>query len=502
MSFSASASLTQRSRKALPWLLYLYSFILFGMHFVRIFDNSFWGDEGFTIRLAKMGFVQMCRVTAGDVHPPLYYFFTQILYHILGDHGYVYHLSAVIPYGLILILACTVVRKWFGLIPAAVLATLSSLTSEAFRYNVEARMYSLAAFCVLVAYLSFYQIYKENHLFDWFIFGFSSLCAAYSHYYALISVAFFYLMLLPLWFKDKSYRNRIMWLYGGTVAGYIVWLYVLLKTFKRSVSDWWLLVIATFSDCFDFLWGNKWLSVVAIVVFVVGGMYLFNLIQIRNRRISFSFQKSQHISYDALLFLTGLVSILGTIFVGLALSHLLRPFMIPRYMFPLSAVAYLMLGLCLSKFHWRKPLTVLLLAVVLITQIPEYQFLVQHEKQVDIGTSKCSAILSQTENAILYTDDTSWSFEFAAEEHFPSIPYSHDEDFFQNLDTSHTQVILLLRNELTAEQNSALVSLGYSGSELFEGPAFFDGYGGKFWGDPYYTEIFHLYMYQQTEALQ
>ena len=62
----------------------------------------------------------MLQVTAADNHPPLYYLFTQLLYHLLGNHGYVYHLSALIPYGLILILACTVIFRQFGLIPAVV----------------------------------------------------------------------------------------------------------------------------------------------------------------------------------------------------------------------------------------------------------------------------------------------------------------------------------------------------------------------------------------------
>lgn len=57
----------QRVQKAASFLLALYSFLFFLMHFIRIFDNSFWGDEGFTIRLAKMGFVDMVSATAKDV---------------------------------------------------------------------------------------------------------------------------------------------------------------------------------------------------------------------------------------------------------------------------------------------------------------------------------------------------------------------------------------------------------------------------------------------------
>lgn len=64
MSFSSPTSRAQRSRRILPWLLYLYALVLFAMHFVRIFDNSFWGDEGFSIGLAQMNVFEMLQVTA------------------------------------------------------------------------------------------------------------------------------------------------------------------------------------------------------------------------------------------------------------------------------------------------------------------------------------------------------------------------------------------------------------------------------------------------------
>lgn len=126
---------------------------------------------------------------------------------------------------------------------------------------------------------------------DWFIFGFASLCAAYTHYYALISVAFFYLMLLPLLRRGKEYTKRILLLYGLTVLSYIFWLYVLLKTFKRTNGSWWMTSIATFSECFDFVWGYKWLSVFAFVLFVAVTVlalkYLFRRIRFPMRPFYF-----------------------------------------------------------------------------------------------------------------------------------------------------------------------------------------------------------------------
>lgn len=139
---------SQRYQMIQTVLLSVYSLALFGMHFIRIFDNSFWGDESYTIQLVKMNFFRMCFTTAKDVHPPLYYFFTQILYFILGDHGYTYHLSAVIPYGILLLLACTVIRRWFGMIPAVVVITLSSLTSSALIYRCRSCTSFRASFLV------------------------------------------------------------------------------------------------------------------------------------------------------------------------------------------------------------------------------------------------------------------------------------------------------------------------------------------------------------------
>lgn len=162
-------------------LLYAYTLILFAMNFIRIFDNSFWEDEGFTIRLAKMNIPDMISATAADVHPPLYYLFTQALYHIFGNHGFTYHLSAIIPYVIILLLACTVIKKNFGRIPAVVLVTMSSLMKSAIQYNVEARMYSLGAAFVLIASLAFYKIQTMDKVRDWIAFLHSiSGCCLYT----------------------------------------------------------------------------------------------------------------------------------------------------------------------------------------------------------------------------------------------------------------------------------------------------------------------------------
>lgn len=481
----------QRYQMIQTVLLSVYSLVLLGMHFIRIFDNSFWGDESYTIQLVKMNFFRMCFTTAKDVHPPLYYFFTQILYFILGDHGYTYHLSAVIPYGILLLLACTVIRRWFGMIPAVVVITLSSLTSSALIYNVEARMYSLGALCVLAAYLAFYQIYRQNRVFDWYIFGFTSLCAAYTHYYALISVAFFYLMLLPLWRKGVAFRKRIIRLYAVTVLSYIVWLYVLYRAFRRTINDgWWLYDIATFSECWNFLWGFRWLAIIALVFFVCyAGISLLHA------------HKGTALSNETILFFAGLLSMIGTILIGLLLSNLIRPFIVPRYLFPLAPVAYLMLGLCIKDLPWKEVLTALLVTLVLLWGVPEWLQTYRHERALDAGTAQALSCITPSQNAFIYTNDSAIGWSLMGY-YFPDIPYDHATTVDEIASFSGSELWCIWMETPFTDADRALLSAHhFSCEEVYSGLFMKDTFTGRFFTDAK-EQIFYIYkVTKTTEAL-
>ena len=113
-------------------------------------------------------------------------------------------------------------------------------------------MYSLGAFFVLAAYLALHNILHSGKTSDWVIFSVASLCAAYTHYYALISVAFFYLALLSLLPQDKSSFKKILITYCVAVVVYLPWLLVLLPTFKRAAADWWSTFIPSPINCIGF----------------------------------------------------------------------------------------------------------------------------------------------------------------------------------------------------------------------------------------------------------
>lgn len=426
MSFSAPTSRAQRSRRILPWLLYLYALVLFAMHFVRIFDNSFWGDEGFSIGLAQMNVFEMLQVTAADNHPPLYYLFTQLLYHLLGNHGYVYHLSALIPYGLILILACTVIFRQFGLIPAVVVSTFASLTDTAIMFNVEARMYSLGAFFVLAAYLALHNILHSGKTSDWVIFSVASLCVA--------------------------------------VVVYLPWLLVLLPTFKRAAADWWSTFIPSPINCIGFFFNPSW----TVLIFGLAFLLYFTAQAKSSSKWLFA--------PDTIWLLTGLLSAAGTSAVGLIVSHAVRPLFLVRYLYPLTAVVYLVFGFLLSKVRWRTILSSILILGTLVCSLPDFYQTYQREKRIDLATAQCLAVITPSQDAVLYTTNyfLDWTlFDY----YFPERVHAQIEssNTSQCFTSSDPEIWLFMEHALSDAELNAASDNGYSrtnvcNSTFAEGP--------------------------------
>lgn len=194
----------------------IYAVILFALNFVRIFDNNFWADEAFTTNLVANTVPVIIQKTAADVHPPLYYLIVKLGYTLAGNQGWMFHLISLFPCAIILIFSLTAIWNRFGKETAVILITLAALSKNAVRYNVEVRMYSWGALFVLLSFYCLYLILDEESTKHYILFTLSSLAAAYTHYYCLVSVAFFYVVLLVLCFFAK----RLNWkkVLGGVYA--------------------------------------------------------------------------------------------------------------------------------------------------------------------------------------------------------------------------------------------------------------------------------------------
>lgn len=194
------------------------------------------------------------------------------------------HMVSLIPCGLILVFSMTAVWRTFGAESAVLLITLACLSKNAVDYNMEVRIYSWGALFVLLAFYELYRILGREHMRHYILFVLFSLAAAYTHYYCLLSVAFFYGALLGLAF----FRRRLS-VVKTTVsslcmaAGYMPWSVIFLKTMRRVESDYWIASIPGIRQSFRYLFSNQFKPVVWGMVLL--GAALVILYEIKALRI-------------------------------------------------------------------------------------------------------------------------------------------------------------------------------------------------------------------------
>lgn len=405
-----------RFNTALPivrGLFWLYAVILLAATGFRIFDNVFWVDEAFTIRLAGMTVPQMLQTTAADMHPPLYYLFSQLLRFVLGSKGYVYHLTSFLPYVATVIFSCFWIRKKFGMIPAIITITMLTCMHQAVQYNVEVRMYALAALFVLLAYGQLYRILETGSASSYILFAVFSLAAAYTHYYALISVAFFYLTLLIVGIIRKGkVLHTVLLTCIATVIGYLPWFFTLLDSLNRVTDHWWLQGIPTMHDCLKCLFDQKWILAAFSLLLLLYYLYRLGILHLQisqeDTSVTLSLTKPKppvaSASAECVWILSGLLAVFGTIGVGLGISYAVRPLFLVRYLYPVTPVLYLIFGVCVDRMHWRRILCTLLTAVLILTSFSAWKMTVQKEQQQSSDTATVLQQVQPGETAEIVTN--------------------------------------------------------------------------------------------------
>lgn len=447
-------------------LTVLYALLLFSLNFIRIFDNNFWGDEAYTIRLARMPLLSMFAETAGDVHPPLYYILVKLIGGILGYQGAVFHLISLIPYGVILVLALTVIWEQYGKPVSLMLITLASLLPTAVQYNVEVRMYSWGALFVLLSYMFLRRMLSQNRLGCAVGFVLFSLAAAYTHYYCLISVAFFYLALIvTALLNRRAFLKKTLLICAVTVVGYLPWFFTLLQTLERTANDFWMMWIPTLRESIAYFFSGQGQYLLFAILMMSAAAFL--LYQIRSSGAHEADTSSEApvirlhraaLSADTIWVLAGLCSMFGTVLVGIAVSRLIRPLFIVRYLYPVSVTAWLLLGFCLSKLRGRIVYTAAVLGIVLLTGIPQYCAVCQSDRsQNESLQATLSATAGRIETGDIILTDLAPIDWTVSDYYYPDVPHQLiDWNSLPNL-RSGTEYWLIL-DDTSAQENVSLLN--------------------------------------------
>lgn len=355
----------RRGRRIGTALLALLAIALLGIYVPRIFPYDFWSDECFSVLLSHMGFKEMLAATAADVHPPFFYAVLMALYRLFGDQAWAYGLASLIPYGAMLLLSLTFVRGKFGNGVAACTMLCCAFMHNAITYNIELRMYSWTAFFVFACFCLLYSCLEKRSWPAHIALGVCAALASYCHYYGFLAAGLILFALMVIAIARRKHVVKMITACAIALALYLPWLLVLLDTFKRSSDGFWLQNIPSLSTCLTFpfqLGRGPLLGQILLVSFFA----LFAYTMYATRASTRAKDDEQSLVLRTWLG-AGMFAWLGTILVGLGLSHAVHPFLITRYLFPIAPIAWIMLGVMAAR-AFGKPYAVwgIALAVALV----------------------------------------------------------------------------------------------------------------------------------------
>lgn len=305
------------------------------------FNNAVWYDEAYTMAMLKHGFGEICKITAEDVHPPLYYILLKMFSAPFG-----YSLLSAKIFSILSLLLTAVLgyvklseftKPKTGFLFAVMLLLLPIMTT----FSVEIRMYGLASLFVTGCGMYAYGAYKSGSISDYVIFMLFGVLAAYTHYFALVSAGIIYIILFFGCIKQKSLKYFII-SSVGTVALYLPWLTAFIAQLSDKVhNEYWIAPITAKTVMNYFTVWFKCGTYTGIYLCVIGIIALFSLISLCSSRN----KKLKQLAMSA-------VSVfVFTNAVGIFASVIIRPVFIERYAVPampllLAAVA---IGLTESK---------------------------------------------------------------------------------------------------------------------------------------------------------
>lgn len=293
------------------FLLLGLSLIMLGRSVMLCFSNDIWYDELFTVGLAEHSYGELVRLTAADVHPPLYYcivkFFVDLCKLIAPGVGTVIpaKLVSILPYFILLLYAVTLMRKRFGMFVGGMFLFCVTAMPQLSAYTVEVRMYGWAMLFVTAAFLHARAL-TENYVnsknssdkngmdaaggtetvvtetrrrqklvrrFHGAALTFYGLAAAYTQYFACVAVVMVYVfLLLAFWFRDRRRIREWFLCVAVSVICYVPWLFALAGQLGAVSENYWILPLTwrSLGGCVKFLMKpaflREWLNTVLAVV--------------------------------------------------------------------------------------------------------------------------------------------------------------------------------------------------------------------------------------------
>jgi len=328
------------------WIL---SLTILGL-FLRLFQLgawSFWHDEALTVLLARKLTSELIRITASDVHPPLYFLLVKV-FMIFGQSEFIIRLpSALCSVGSIFFIYL-LGRDLFDERVGQVSALIIAISPLQLFYAQEARMYAQLLLLTIFSSWCFIRALRSDNILWWSLFTLGATLASYTAYFAFpvfLAMGLFVLLL------DKRPKRILHFLLAiGIVALlYLPWIGVFFSQTRSVLDSYWiarpspLTIFTTLSAFFvsyslPSLWIAVSLAVTLLIIFVV-------LNDVRHA-LAESSVDTRSLGW---LLLWGFVPLLGTYVVSLV-----RPIFQIRTVITASLAFYLLVAWGITRVRRRK----------------------------------------------------------------------------------------------------------------------------------------------------
>ena len=270
------------------YIVFIWSIVagFTALYISLVFNHNIWTDEAFTLQLLQGNVKDIIMGTAKDVHPPLYYLYAKLFMVIFGDSLLVQKVAAIIPMTATLAIGATLIRKNFGNRVSLLFLLFLACIPCTMEFSVQVRMYSMALFFVTLCGIYAYQAFVSGDRKDFLIFALSGVMAAYTHYFAFVSVIIIAGLLfisILLWEKKRI----VTWMMSaiGMIAGYLPWIPFFFRQVASVEQGYWIPEITAQTIWEYFLWTFE-LELVPGMVFLflilLKGASLYNIITIAN----------------------------------------------------------------------------------------------------------------------------------------------------------------------------------------------------------------------------
>ena len=327
--------------------------------------------------LAKHNFADIWKITGNDVHPALYYWALHIIYLIFGNNVVAFRLFSVLAVALLGILGYTHIRKDFGEKCGIIFSFLSYFLPVMFTYAIEIRMYTwgclIATLCAIYAY-RYYQNIKNKEdkgkIKNLIIFGITSICSCYIHYYGLLTACVINLFLLIYLIKNREQSKKdliyFLILAGTQILLYSPWLIYLAGQMKHVSNGYWVKIdiIETPIEVLSFPFRIP----IKDLGFqfdgpIISGLIISLLVYIYLCIRTYKYIKEKIEIKPAIL---GIGVYLGVIFVVVLVSNLWRHILTTRYLFIMLGSFIFWIAYMLSKENNKIILAIIVTILIII----------------------------------------------------------------------------------------------------------------------------------------